>query len=303
MRKTELQVAIVGAGSLGSALTLALRDAGVHISEVVQREEPLKASTRKLARIVGATPARLPDALFNAQVTWLCVNDAAISEVAAEMSAHGDWLGKVVFHSSGALTSDELIPLQRAGAHTASVHPMMSFVRGVKPNLAGVTFAIQGDEPAVKVAIQIVRRLRGRIVQIEKKNKPLYHAWGAFASPLIVAELSAADRIASALGLDSETARKTIAPILRQTIENYIEHGAAGAFSGPIVRGDVDTVRRHLSVLKKIPVAEDVYRALAEAALRELPAGNRSELKRILTKPEHGKGEALGSKNKDRMSS
>jgi len=71
-------------------------------------------------------------------------------------------------------------------------------------------------------------------------------------------------------------------PILRQTIANYETLGAAGAFSGPIVRGDAEIVRKHLRVLRKVPETTDVYLALARAALRYLPARNRAELKRAL---------------------
>lgn len=286
MRKTEIEVAVVGAGSLGTALALALHKSGVPVSEIVQRDQSIKTATKRLARAVGARAVTTGKAAFGSRVVWICVGDAAISHVAAEIVSGHEWHGKVVFHSSGALTADELAPLRKAGAHVASVHPMMSFVRGVEQSLAGVTFAVQGDEQAVVIAKRVIRQLQGRFVQIEKKDKPLYHAWGAFASPLIIAELAAADRIASKLGLHPELARKTIAPILRQTIENYIAEGAAGAFSGPIVRGDADTVRRHLRALKEIPVAREVYITLARAALRELPAGNRSELAQLLTECE-----------------
>ena len=216
-----------------------------------------------------------------ASVVWVCVADSDIAEVAAQM-ARGQWKGRVVFHSSGALSSDALNPLRRRGANVASVHPMMSFVRGVRPALEGVTFALEGDEQAVRVARQIIQKWKARPIRIQKQDKVLYHAWGAFLSPLIVAELAAAETVAKAIGIDPASARKTMAPILRQTIENYLEHGPAAAFSGPIVRGDVDTIRRHLDALKRLHPANDVYLALARAAIALLPAGNRAQLEKLL---------------------
>jgi predicted short-subunit dehydrogenase-like oxidoreductase (DUF2520 family) len=71
-------------------------------------------------------------------------------------------------------------------------------------------------------------------------------------------------------------------PIVKQTLENYRALGPAGAFSGPIVRGDVPIVRKHLQSLYKIPTAKEVYVALARAALQYLPARNRKELKKLL---------------------
>ena len=72
-------------------------------------------------------------------------------------------------------------------------------------------------------------------------------------------------------------------PILLQTLANYASFGAPGAFSGPIVRGDVETVRRHLQKLRSTPAARDAYVALAKAALQYLPAKNKPALKRLLS--------------------
>jgi predicted short-subunit dehydrogenase-like oxidoreductase (DUF2520 family) len=88
--------------------------------------------------------------------------------------------------------------------------------------------------------------------------------------------------VARAAGLSSAEARRKMMPILRQTLANYAKLGPAEAFSGPIVRGDAQVVRKHLSELKKIPGAGEVYAALARAALRYLPAGNRTELEKML---------------------
>jgi predicted short-subunit dehydrogenase-like oxidoreductase (DUF2520 family) len=278
----KLKVAVVGPGRLGSALATVLHQNGYPIQEIVSRKQSdslRRAAT--LARAVNAEvrPAGTPLA---ADVIWICVPDAEIASCAKSLGNLQSWTRKTVFHSSGALSSDQLAEFAEAGAAVASVHPMMSFVRGVTPKLEGVTFAVEGDRAAVRVARQIVRDLGANFLSINKEDKTLYHAWGAFASPLIVAELAAAERIAEAIGITSKQARKTLAPMLRQTIENYIELGAANAFSGPIVRGDVDTVRRHLLALKKIPQARQVYLALARAAVKDLVPANRRVWKTVL---------------------
>jgi len=141
---------------------------------------------------------------------------------------------------------------------------------------------VEGDAAAVRSARQIVRALGGETFTIRKQYKAAYHAWGAFASPLLVAMLVTAEQLARKAGLSAVEARKKILPIVRQTIANYETLGAAGAFSGPIVRGDTEIVRKHLRVLRKVPETTDVYLALARAALRYLPARNRAELKRAL---------------------
>jgi predicted short-subunit dehydrogenase-like oxidoreductase (DUF2520 family) len=195
-----------------------------------------------------------------------------------------EWNDKVALHSSGALASDELRLLRRRGAAVASVHPLMTFVRGSVPSLNGVPFAFEGDPAAVRIARKIVRDLGGEAFPISRNRKMAYHAWGAFASPLLIALLVTAEKVARAAGLSTAEARRKALPILRQTLANYEKLGSAGAFSGPIVRGDAQVVRRHLLELKKVPEARAVYVALARAGLRHLPAGNRRELQKLLKK-------------------
>lgn len=278
----RLKIAIVGAGNLGSALAVCLRAAGLRISEVVSREgRASRQRARMLARRVDARATRLGNAEFSADVVWLCVPDGEIRSC-AESIPGTDWKGKTVLHSSGALTSDELAPLRRRGAQVASVHPMMTFVRGVTPSLRGVGFAVEGDRQAVGMARKIIAALGGETILIAKKDKSAYHAWGTFASPLLTALLAISERVAGAAGVRPEVARRWMQPIVRQTVENYANQGAAHGFSGPIVRGDVATVKKHLQVLRRVPAASEVYLALARAALRTLPTRNRKQLEAVL---------------------
>jgi predicted short-subunit dehydrogenase-like oxidoreductase (DUF2520 family) len=160
---------------------------------------------------------------------------------------------------------------------------MMSFVHHGAQATFEVPFALEGDEKALRVARSIVRDLGGESLRISAENKPLYHAFGAFLSPLIIANLALAERIGFKAGVPKNLVRQAIAPILATTIFNYITLGTAAAFSGPLVRGDVETVRKNLVALKKVPDAEAVYRALARSALRTLPVGKKKkELARLL---------------------
>jgi predicted short-subunit dehydrogenase-like oxidoreductase (DUF2520 family) len=220
-------------------------------------------------------------ARIDAEVVWLCVPDDAIVEVARALGPKADWARKVVLHSSGALTSEELAVLRRSGAHAASVHPMMTFVAGSQPSLAGVPFAIEGDAPAVRASRAIVKGLGGKAYSIRAQDKVAYHAWGTFASPLLTALLATSEQVADAAGVKQKEAKRRMLPILQQTLANYAALDAADAFSGPIVRGDVETMRRHLRVLRKVPAAGEVYAALAKAAVRYLP-GKRKKLVRTL---------------------
>ncbi len=227
-----------------------------------------------------------------AELIWFCVPDAAISQSARSLAEKVEWKGRIALHSSGALTSDALRVLRRRGASVASVHPMMTFVRGASTSksqsvesrreLAGVPFALEGDASAVRMARRLVRDLGGRAYTIRKKDKAAYHAWGTFASPLLTALLATTEQVAELAGVKRTQARRRMLPILQQTLANYAAFGAAGGFSGPIVRGDAETLKEHLRALRGAPVAREVYSALARAALQYLPAKNKNLLKQLL---------------------
>lgn len=278
-------IALVGAGNLATALAIALRRAGYTIPAIVSRPNPQsRTRARSLAKKVGA---RVVSDLsqIDAEIVWICVPDSEIASTAARLaksSSAATWKGRIALHSSGVLTSDELAPLRRIGAAAASVHPLMTFVKGSQPSLAGVPFAIEGEMSAVRLARNIVRGLGGQAYSIRRKDKAAYHAWGTFVSPLFTALLATSERVAALAGVKRADAGRRMIPILMQTLANYAQFGAAGGFSGPIIRGDIETVNRHLNVLRAMPAARQGYVALAKAAMEYLPVRNRTRLKRVL---------------------
>lgn len=278
-------ITLIGAGNLAQALGPALKAAGYQIDFVAARET---ASSRRraamLARLLEARTQSLNDAGPTSDIVWICHTDDALAETAKLLARKPGWSGKIVFHSSGALSSDVLSPLKRKGASTASLHPMMTFVPGATPRMEEVPFAVEGDSRAALVARRIVRDLGAESFAIKKSAKPLYHALGSFSSPLIVAALVTAERVGRGAGLTAGQTRRVMAPILRQTMKNYLERGAAAAFSGPIKRGDINTVLRHLKELKRVPGASEVYQALVKSALMDLPSHNRRQLLSLLQK-------------------
>jgi predicted short-subunit dehydrogenase-like oxidoreductase (DUF2520 family) len=285
-------VTLVGSGNLAQALGPALCAAGYRIEAVAFRgvaesRRRAVALARKLgARAVGLNGARTDAGIAaDTDIVWLCHTDDALPETARLLARQPGWKGKIVFHSSGALTSDVLAPLRRPGAYAASLHPMMTFVAGTQPRFENIAFAVEGDRQAVTVARRIIARLGGEIFEIKKRSKVLYHALGSFSSPLLVATLVTAERVGRGAGLTREQTRRVMAPIVQQTLANYLAQGSAAAFSGPIKRGDLETVRRHLHELKRVPGAGEVYRALVRSAVRDLPAKNTTALRALLQRP------------------
>jgi predicted short-subunit dehydrogenase-like oxidoreductase (DUF2520 family) len=280
-------IAIIGAGSLATSLAVALHEAGFKITEIVARDSPAsRRRTRSLAGKVRAKVVTANSSALDAALLWFCVPDreihSAASELALRASAQKKNHLRFAFHSSGALLSRELNPLREAGAAVASVHPLMTFVAKANPSLKGVPFAIEGDEAAKRVAGRIVRELGGQSFSLPPTRKAAYHAWATLTSPLLLAFLVTLEEAARAAGLAPKDARRKSLPIIMQTLANYSRLGPAQSFSGPLIRGDAQTVAKHLAVLKKLPGVRQVYSALAQAALRRLPVKNRRELKRLL---------------------
>ncbi len=283
------RLTIVGPGRLGSTLAQALHRIRYRIDQIVYRPGAPSASVRaakSLARQLDSHAVGFDAAEWRSQVIWLCVPDSAIAPVARQLSEKGEWRNKwrnkIVLHASGALTSDELQPLRARGAMVGSAHPMMTFVGRSRVNFADVAFALEGDPAALRLTRRIVADLHGSVITISKDKKPLYHAFGAFLSPLIIAELAMAEVVGETAGVPRQQLRDIMTPILAQTIANWRQLGPAGAFSGPLIRGDVTTVERNLKALQAVPEAQQVYVALARAALARLPAQRADEIAKVL---------------------
>jgi predicted short-subunit dehydrogenase-like oxidoreductase (DUF2520 family) len=274
-------ISFVGAGALASGLAKLLYAEGFIISEIVARSAP--ASLRRaqaLARAVGASVGTVEDARLACDVLWLAVPDTAIEDLSQKL-ARRDELPKVILHASGALSSQVLSALAGRGVHTGSAHPMMTFVAGEPPSLKGAWFAVEGSPKAVRAARAMARALGANSFLIDPGSKALYHAFGAMLSPMLAAELAAAERIGLRAGISSRDVRRIMEPIVLRTVENVLRHGAGKSFSGPLARGDVSTVGVHLQTLSGLPESL-VYRALMEYATGTLPVTRRDEMKKLL---------------------
>jgi predicted short-subunit dehydrogenase-like oxidoreductase (DUF2520 family) len=226
-------------------------------------------------------------AQLKADVLWLCVPDAAIARVAGRMvkraqAVNGSLKGQIIVHSSGALSAQVLRTAARAGASAASVHPVMSFATRVPVSLQGVPFGVEAEAASRSILNTIVRRMGGRPFAVEAGSKALYHAVGVLSSPLLVSHLAAAHHAAILAGFTPQEAKKLIEPIVRATLDNFFLRGPGKSFSGPIARGDVQTIDLHLQALKPHPMLAGVYRSLALYALKTLPASGKKRLHRSL---------------------
>jgi predicted short-subunit dehydrogenase-like oxidoreductase (DUF2520 family) len=199
------------------------------------------------------------------------------------------WAGRFVFHTSGLLPARVLEPLRKRGARIASVHPVQSFPRKDVPAsiFRGITWGVEGDPDAVAAAEEMVRRLRGNVLLLSEKDKPLYHAACSLASNAMIALEWTASGMLGAAGIGEKAAAGMLFPLVQGTLQNVNNLGLEKALTGPIFRGDVATVRKHLEALRDDPHARGVYLVMGKQILRlaeksGLPAGRVTALKRLL---------------------
>lgn len=280
-------VAIVGAGRVGRALGRRLGELGWTIGAVMTRSRPTaRAAVRAISG--GVAHAGLTRQVLAADVVLVTTPDSAIAAVAAELARLGgeEWRGRVVLHTSGALDRGALAPLERAGAATGSLHPMQTFSGRGTPRLEGVVFGLDGAPRALRVARQMARALGGQPVRIEARRKAAYHAAGGFTAQHLLTVAETGTQLLVSTGFTRRQAVRALLRMARQTLENFERLGPRGAWTGPLARGDADTVRRHLTELRKLPPQYgETYRTLARAALslyRKRSSQGTKKLRRLL---------------------
>jgi predicted short-subunit dehydrogenase-like oxidoreductase (DUF2520 family) len=242
------KLAIVGTGRVGGSLAGAARRAGLS-AKLAGRDDALEACR-------------------DARAALLCVPDGAIGEVAEAVTEAIPPL-ELVGHTSGVSSLQALAPAADAGAATFSLHPLQTIPDG-GADLTGCPCATSGsDATASRFAAELARRLGMRPFEVAEEDRPAYHAAASIASNFLVALQESAVELLGATG--AEDPRELLSPLVLRTAANWSERGAE-ALTGPIARGDEETVRRHLEALReRAPELVGLYEALAERT-RELAA-------------------------------
>jgi len=285
------RIAVVGPGKVGTALSLAFNGVGHTIVGAYCRDVD-SLSAKRFRRLLGAPTALLPrdisdsNPLPTAEVFLVAVPDRAVTSVAqtladsgilatlqqplaAEATAYNhapavDSTGPVVMHTAGSLSAEALAPARNVGARCICMHPLQTIA---DPELSpecfsGITFTLDGDPSACALISQWIRRLGGIPLQFDPKLRSGYHAAAVLASNAVVALMATASEVS---GLP--TGAQALIPLLQGAVDNLKLLGLPDALTGPVERGDVDTVKKHLDALQSNPTALRVYRALGQATL------------------------------------
>jgi predicted short-subunit dehydrogenase-like oxidoreductase (DUF2520 family) len=268
-----LAVGVVGAGRVGTALAVALHRAG---HRVVAVSAASAASLRRVERDLPGTPVLRPEQVVaGSDLVLLTVPDDVLSGLVAGLAATGAPLaGRLVAHTSGRHGLAVLEPATRAGALPIALHPVMTFTG--RPDdaskITGISFGVTAPEQLRPAAEVLVIEMGGDPVFIAEEMRPLYHAALAGASNYLVTLVNQAGDLLSAAGV-ADPARM-LGPLLSATLDNALRLGDT-ALTGPVARGDADTVAGHIAALQAVaPQALPAYLALARlTADRALASG------------------------------
>jgi len=267
-------VAIIGPGRIGQAMGRLLAESHIPITFVAARRP---AEARRAVRFIGTGKAvgLAEPELTRASILLITTSDAAIAGVARDLArlgkSHDAWKGKVVLHTCGSLPSAVLQPLKARGAAIGSVHPYQTVPSpqvGAR-NLRGSFWALEGDRQALQTARDWVRRLGGTGFSIRPENKTLYHLSAFLVSPTTVTLMEQSAKLLARAGVPPRIAHPMLRQFVATTAKNFAELGARRALTGPAVRGDWATIRRHLAALRQVaPVFVPVYDQLLDAMLK-----------------------------------
>jgi predicted short-subunit dehydrogenase-like oxidoreductase (DUF2520 family) len=272
-RPARLRVGVVGAGRVGSALAAALALAG---HTVVAASGVSAASRRRAGELLPGVPLLDPPAvLARADLALLAVPDDALPGLVEGLAGAGVVrAGQLLAHPSGRYGTAVLDPALRCGALPLALHPVMTFT-GTPVDvarLAGCTFGVTAPEPLRLVAEALVVEMGGEPAWVPEEQRVLYHAGLAGAANHLVTLVAQALDVLRAAGIDDPA--RALGPLLSAALDNALRSGDA-ALTGPVVRGDADTVAAHLQALAAAaPAALPAYVALARlTADRALAAG------------------------------
>ena len=265
-RAAHHRVGVIGAGRVGAVLAAALQQAG---HEVVAAAGESDASRSRIAALLpGVTVAKPTDVARSSDLLLLTVPDDMLSNVVTMLSASGAIRpGQVVVHTSGRHGLAVLEPAREVGARTLAVHPAMTFTGTAVdlPRLAGCVFGVTAADADRELAEHLVADLGGRAMWVAEDRRTLYHAGLAHGANHLVTLVAEAMEILSAAGAEDPAA--TLRPLLAAALDNALDQGDA-ALTGPIVRGDVETVRAHVAdLLAQAPQTLPSYLAMAHATL------------------------------------
>ena len=285
---TDVRVGFIGAGTVGTALAVRLREKAYPVVAVASRSK--SSADRLAARVDGCTAYDAKQAVADgSDLVFITTPDDAIGLVAGELA----WRPRQsVVHCSGADSLGPLEPARSAGAQVGGFHPLQTFasVDHAIQNIPGSTFALEAENELLDTLGHMASALEGNAIRLGAGDKVLYHAAAVIACNYLVTLVKLATDLWQVFGVSTPEATRALMPLLRGTLNNIENVGLPNCLTGPIARGDLGTIRKHLAALEKsAPQLLSTYRELGRQtvpvslAKGKIDSGRAEEMRELLT--------------------
>ena len=280
-----MKTGFIGAGKVGCSLGKFLAIHGAKVTGYYDRDTEAASEAANFTETACYRTTR--ELVESCDMLFITVPDGLIAKIFEEIKAF-DIKGKFICHCSGSLSSQEVFAgAQEAGAYAYSVHPLFAVSDRFETyrELGDAFFSLEGDPARIEDMAAFLTKAGIRFQVIDPASKTKYHLAAVYASNLICALLGQADLLLRECGFAEEDALRAIAPLVMGNVQHTLEVGPAAALTGPVERGDVTTLRKHLSVCDS---EEDkaLYRLLSgkllELAKDKHPERDYTELENFL---------------------
>ena len=259
-------IGFIGAGTVGTALAVRLSGKGYPVKATCSRD---KQSAQRLSELVKGCSIydKAQEIADNVDLIFITTPDDVIATVVSSVQ----WRrGQGVIHCSGADSLDILEPARRQGALVGGFHPLQTFasVTYAIENIPGSTFAIEAEEPLLSLLQNMASDLDGSWVRLAAGDKVLYHTAAVIACNYLVTLVKMSTDLWHSFGVDTPQATQALLPLLRGTLNNIENVGIPDCLTGPIARGDLGTVEKHITALElSAPDILTTYRELGHQTI------------------------------------
>lgn len=266
MESSRPSVTIIGTGALGSTLLVFLKNAGYVVRSTWNSKGGLIYSDKsgeyhQIHSLIPKTDSEIGDLVF------ITTPDDLIKKIAKNLSQNFvSWEDKTVVHCSGNLTSDELNALSKKGANVVSMHPIQTFKKGDgSERFKNITISLQGDEEPKEKLKSLIEEMGANCILLDKKQKRYLHIAAVMASNYLVALMFSVENLLKDVELDEGF--NAMETLIHQTVKNIFENGPTKALTGPISRGDRESVETHMKELAGRD-QEKIYKILGIETLK-----------------------------------
>lgn len=251
---------VIGAGSLGTHFMASLVKKDYRLNYIYKK---VKFENHPFASAVTGDIGKM---VQRSDFIIISTQESKIREAAEFTAISSRPAGKIFFHTSNSLTSDELLSLKKKGAYTASFSPLQTFAGfDGDPStdlFKGIYFLLEGDEEAVKRAEEIAGDLNARVIPVAKNEKIYFHIAAVCASNFLISILKLSESQLKKVGPAYNI--NVLLPLIKQTLENVASRGVEASLTGPFKRKESAIIRKHLELLEKAPDEAALYKALTE---------------------------------------